>query len=82
VEIIEEEEKQSKLLLLKNNLKSILSVIKEPTVAKLFLYLVLQGVCVPSFASFDYYFATEILKISPTVLSFMTFSIVIIVFIP
>ena len=65
-----------------NNLKSIWTVTKEPTVTKLFLYLILQGLCVPSFASFDFIFADRFLKISPTEMSLMTFSIVIIVFIP
>ena len=65
-----------------NNLKSIWKVTKEPTVAKLFLYLILQGLCVPSFASFDFIFANKFLKIKETELSLMTFSIVVIVFIP
>jgi hypothetical protein len=36
-------------------------VIKEKTIFKLVLFLLLQGACIPNFHAFDYYFAIEIL---------------------
>jgi len=59
------------------------NVIKERTIFKLVLFLFLQGACIPSFHSFDYYFAIEILKLGKGLLSLMTlFSLVIALLMP
>jgi hypothetical protein len=57
-------------------------VVKEPTIAELFLFLILQGICIPSFGSFDYYFATNYLGITNSMLSLMSASVFAMAFLP
>jgi len=41
----------------------------QPAVKKLFIFLILQGLCMPQFLDFDYYFAVDVLKVSPATVS-------------
>ena len=57
-------------------------MISEPTIGKLFIFLILQGVCTPTFQSFDYYFATKVLGITNCVISLMSMSAIMLIFFP
>ena len=42
---------------------TLFGLVKEPLIIKLFLFLLLQGLFIPNFSSFDYYFAIKVLDI-------------------
>ena len=50
-------------------MKILKKALMEPLVIKFYSFLILQGLVMPQFSEFDYYFAIDILKISKSTIS-------------
>lgn len=57
-------ENDSFMSLLKKNFKIVKENIKDPLITKFFSFLIFQGLVMPSFANYEYYFAVDHLGIS------------------
>ena len=63
-ESAEEEVHEGFYIELKKNLHEVMQAIRIPIFYKVVLFLVLNGLLLPSFGSFGYYFMLDIVKIS------------------
>lgn len=50
-------------------LKLFKQAVSQPIITKFYIFLILQGLCMPQFLDFDYYFAIDILGISKATIS-------------
>lgn len=67
-------ENQSFLQVLKKKLKVIYENLKEPLNKKFYFFLIAQGLIIPSFGDFEYFFTIDILEISKFDLNISTIS--------
>jgi hypothetical protein len=69
VEEYHSNKKPSCCVLICYKLKTLCKAVSNPLILRFFLFLTLQGLVMPSFAEFEYYFATEVLGIEPSAIS-------------